>query len=184
MMSASGHKISPLLKGIGILYKKECINIQPLIYGSQENELRGGTENVFGILGLNKAIKLCDNSDNKTIELCNKRNYFIYQLVKRFGCKLNGHIEDRLPNNINVTFPQNVTGEALLYTLDLSGIQISVGSACNSHSITPSHVLREIGLTDEQALRTVRFTLSKDITYEEIDIVIAEIEKAIKIIEI
>lgn len=182
MMSCSGHKISPVLRGIGYLYKKKCINIRPLIYGTQENGLRGGTENTYGIIGLSKAIEYCNLNDEK--EICNKRNYFIDLLDRKFGCKLNGHSVYRLPNNINVTFPQNITGESLLYTLDLSGIAISVGSACNSYSIAPSHVLKAIGLTDDDAMRTVRFTLPNDITYEEIKIAICEIEKAIKLIEI
>ena len=96
---------------------------------------------------------------------------------------MNGHTTQRLPNNINITFPQNITGESLLYTLDLSAIQISTGSACNSQSIEPSYVLKAIGLTDEQAMKTVRFTLPNDITYEEIDCVVEEIDKSIKLIE-
>lgn len=182
MMSCSGHKISPVLKGIGFLYKKNCINIRPLIYGTQENGLRGGTENTFGIIGLAKAIKYC-NFTTEMMDLEDKRDYFINMLHSKFGCKLNGHNEYRLPNNINVTFPQNITGEALLYILDLNNIKISVGSACNSHSIEPSYVLKEIGLNDEEAMRTVRFTLPEDITYEDIDCVIDEIGRSIKLIE-
>lgn len=184
MMSCSGHKISPVLKGIGFLYKKNGINIQPIIYGSQENGLRGGTENVFGIIGLSKALECCDVNTDKITKLCNKRDCFIDLLFSIFGCKLNGHSESRLPNNINVTFPQNITGEALLYMLDMSGVKISVGSACNSNSIEPSHVLKAIGLSNEQAMRTVRFTLPDDITYDDIDYVIDEIRKCINIIEI
>ena len=184
MLSASGHKMSPVLKGIGFLYKKNGINIHPLIYGSQENELRGGTENTFGIIGLNKAIELCDINTQKSSELCDKCEYFINILKSKFGCKLNGDDYHRLPNNINVTFPQNITGESLLYTLDMSGIKISTGSACNSKSIEASHVLKAIGLTDDEAMRTVRITLSDDITYEEIDYVVNEIDKVIKIIEV
>ena len=183
MMSVSGHKISPVLKGIGFLYKKECIKIHPLIYGAQENELRGGTENTFGIIGLSKAIEHCDISPKKINEMCKKRDYFIGLLERKFDCELNGDSYYRLPNNINVTFPQNITGEALLYTLDLSDIQISTGSACNSKEIKPSYVLKKIGLSNEEAMRTVRFSLSDDTAYEEIDKVIEEIEKAIKLIE-
>lgn len=184
LMSASGHKVSPVLKGIGFLYKKNGINIQPLIYGAQESHLRGGTENTFGIIGLSKAIDYCDVSEDRLRDLCSKRDYFISSLETKFGCKLNGHCHRRLPNNINVTFSQNISGESLLYTLDLSGIQISVGSACNSQSIEPSYVLKEIGLTDEEAMRSIRITLSDDITYEDIDKVIDEIDKAIKLIQI
>lgn len=184
MMSASGHKISPVLRGIGFLYKKNCINIQPLIYGIQENGLRGGTENTYGIIGFNKAMEMCDISQDKINEMYSKRDYFICLLESKFGCKLNGDRWMRLPNNINVTFPQNVTGESLLYTLDTSNIKISTGSACNSHIISPSHVLKTIGMSDEEAIKSIRITLSDDITYEEINYVVKEIENAIKIIEI
>ena len=183
MLSASGHKVSPVLKGVGFLYKKNNIKIQPLIYGSQENGLRGGTEYTFGIIGLGKAMELCDVSQEKIDEICNKKDYFVEQLGCKFGCKLNGS-QNRLPNNINVTFPQNITGESLLYTLDMSDIKISTSSACNSKSIEPSHVLKAISLTNDEAMRTVRFTLPDNIAYEEIDYIISEIEKAIKLIEI
>lgn len=184
LMSASGHKISPVLKGIGFLYERSGTDIKPLIYGSQEGGLRGGTENTFGIIGLNEALKLCDISHKKTQELCEKRDYFIELLERKFDCELNGDSYYRLPNNINVTFPQNITGEALLYILDMGDIKVSTGSACNSQSIVPSHVLKEIGLTDEEVMRTIRLTLPNDITYEEIDYVVDEIDKAIKIIEV
>lgn len=183
LMSASGHKISPVLKGIGFLYKKNGINIQPIIYGAQENGLRGGTENVFSVVGLSKAVELCGISTPKIQELCEKRDYFIGCLESKFGCTLNGHPIQRLPNNINITFPQNITGESLLYTLEISGIYISTGSACNSKEIKPSYVLKTIGLSDEEAMRTVRFSLPDDITYEEIDYVVNEIERSLKIIE-
>ena len=187
MMSCSGHKISPVLRGVGFLYKRNSIDIQPLIYGVQENGLRGGTENTYGIIGLNKALEHCDVYVDSTHpskdELSSKRDYFIDNLRHKFGCRLNGHSIDRLPNNINVTFPHNITGESLLYMLDMSNIKISVGSACNSHSFEPSHVLKATGLSDDEAMRSVRFTLPDDITYEEINKVIQEIDKAIKIIE-
>lgn len=183
MLSASGHKISTVLKGIGFLYKSNDVDICPLIYGAQENGLRGGTENVFGIIGLSKAIEYYDSYFNNVNTMYDKRDYFIDLLRTKFGCKLNGHSEHRLPNNINVTFPQNITGESLLYALDMSGIQISVGSACNSHSIEPSHVLKTIGLTDEEAMKTIRISLPNDITYDDIDYAIDEIYKAIRIIE-
>lgn len=183
MMSCSGHKISPVLRGIGFLYKKNGINIRPLIYGTQENGLRGGTENTYGIIGLDKAIEYCDISPEATSEMCRKRDFFIGLLEAEFGCKLNGSREHRLPNNINVTFPQNITGESLLYLLDMSDIKISVGSACNSTSIKPSHVLKAIGMSDEEAMKTVRFTLPDDIKYDNIGYVVDEIKKSIKIIE-
>ena len=182
MMTVSGHKIGTP-KGVGFLYKKNGIHIQPLIYGNQEQGLRGGTENVFGIIGLSKAIEYCDLNQDKIDDMCAKRDYFINWLESQYGCKLNGHKENRLPNNINVTFPQNITGESLLYMLDMSGVQVSTGSACNSTSIESSHVLKAIGLTDEQSMKTIRFSLSDSVSYENIDYVIGEIDKCLKIIE-
>ena len=183
MMSCSGHKISPVLRGIGFLYKKNGINIQPLIYGSQEQNLRGGTENTYGIIGLSKALEYCDVSIRTMDTLCRKRDYFIDSLKFVFNCKVNGHGLSRLPNNINVTFSQNIMGESLLYMLDMSGIKVSVGSACNAKSIEPSHVLKAIGLSNDEAMRTVRFSIPDDITYEEINKVIDEIDRTIKLIE-
>lgn len=195
MLSASGHKISPVLKGIGFLYKKNGINIQPIIYGSQENGLRGGTENTFGILGLNKAIEMLGvdlgvNDKGKDIlydkyyMLIAKRDYLIKRLIEEFGCKVNGALNPRLPNNVNVTFPQSISGESLLYMLDMSDVKISVGSACNSHSIKPSHVLKAIGLSDEDAMKTIRLTISESITHDDIDKVVDEINKCLKILEV
>jgi cysteine desulfurase len=146
--------------------------------------VRGGTENVFGIIGLAKAIELCDVSQKRFDDMSTKRDYFISRLEHKFGCQLNGHDFLRLPNNVNVTFPQNITGESLLYTLETANILISTGSACNSKEMSPSHVLKAIGLTDDEAMRTVRFTLSDDITTEDIDKVIDEIDKTIKLIEV
>lgn len=183
LMSVSAHKISPVLRGIGFLYKKNGINIQSIIYGSQESGLRGGTTNTYGILGLNKALEYCDISQKKIDEMRKKRNYFVNLLERKFDCELNGDSYYRLPNNINVTFPQNITGEALLYMLDMSGIKIGIGSACNSHSIEPSYVLKAIRLSNSDSMRTIRITLPRDITYKEIDLVVGEIDKAIRIIE-
>lgn len=183
LLSASGHKIG-CPKGIGILYKNENVDIEPLIYGSQMDGLRGGTENVPYIMGMSKAVDLCCNNMMKNrIDLINKREYMIKHLVEKFKCKVNGSRVDRLPNNINVTFNNNITGEALIYLLDTSNIFIASGSACNSRINKPSHVLKSIGLSDEEAARTVRFTLPEDITHEQIDKVICEIEKAIKTLE-
>ena len=182
LLTCSGHKLGAP-KGVGFLYKKNGIEIDPLIYGSQMDSMRGGTENVPYIIGLSKAIDDCDIGQKAIDEMCRKRNYFINLLECIFDCELNGDIYYRLPNNINVTFPNNLTGEALLYTLDISNIQIATGSACNSRSVEPSYVLKAIGLSDEQAMRTIRISLSNDITYEDIDKVIDEIDKAIRLIE-
>lgn len=176
LLSASAHKIGGL-KGTGFLYKRTGIELKPLIYGEQEKNMRGGTENTIGIIALGEAIKHIEYNPM----LVHKRDYMLYRLENRFNCKLNGDLFERLPNNINVTFP-DVTGESLLYSLDLANIFVSIGSACKGNSSEPSHVLKAIGLTEEEAMGTVRFTLPADITFEEIDIVLEEIDKAIKII--
>ena len=183
LMSVSAHKISPVLRGIGFLYKKNGINIQPLIYGSQESGLRGGTTNTYGIIGLNKALEYCDISQKKIDEMRKKRDYFVNLLECKFDCELNGDSYYRLPNNINVTFSQSITGEALLYMLDISNIKISTGSACNSNVIEPSYVLKAIGLSDEEAMKAIRISIPDNITYKDIDKTIDEIGKVIKLIE-
>lgn len=186
LMTVSGHKISPVLKGTAFLYKKDDVNIQPLIHGSQENELRGGTENTFGIIGLSKAVEYCNTSFDNLKYKTDVRNELIKILEERFNCKLNGLSGYRLDNNINVTLP-NTIGESLLYTLDLSNVYISTGSACNAKYFKPSHVLKAIGLTDEEAMRTVRITLPdlSNYTIGEcmalFNVFLYELEKAVKI---
>ena len=182
MMSVSGHKIGAS-KGIGFLYKKNSIEISPLIYGSQMDELRGGTENVPYIIGLEKAIQLIRIDEEYQLRLTVLRKNFI-TMLKGIGCKLNGSIDNRLPNNINVTFNHNITGEALIYMLEMSDIYIAAGSACNSNAIEPSYVLKAIGLNNEDANRTIRISLPENITMDEISTVVNEIEKAIKLIEL
>lgn len=181
MLSASAHKLEGGFKGVGLLYKKKDIEIQPIIYGSQNAGLRGGTENVAGIVGFAKAVELASEEMEDKLALSVKRDYFISELTRN-GCKLNGASVHRLPNNINVMLPEGIGSEELLYMLDLDDIQCSVGSACNSHSKKPSYVLKALGLTDEEAARSVRFTISSDITYEAIDYVVEKIVKIMKII--
>lgn len=181
MLTASGHKIGTP-KGVGFLYKESSVKIDPLIYGSQMDGMRGGTENVPYIIGMAKAVGLIKKDDEYQLRLTVLRNNFIAQL-KSLGCFVNGSVEERLPNNINVTFLSNVSGEALIYMLDTAGIYLSSGSACNSRSIEPSHVLKAIGLSNEEAMKTIRITIPDNITMEEIDKAMYEISKAIKIID-
>lgn len=181
MLSASAHKLEGGFKGVGLLYKKKDIEIQPIIYGSQNDGYRGGTENCFGIVGFAKAVELASEEMEDKLALSVKRDYFISELTRN-GCKLNGTSVHRLPHNINVMLPEGIGSEELLYMLDLDDIQCSAGSACNSHSKKPSYVLKALGLTDEQAARSVRFTISSDITYEDIDYVVEKVVKIMKII--
>ena len=180
MLSASGHKIyAP--KGIGFLYKKDSVQIDPLIYGSQMDGMRGGTENTAFIIGMAKAVELIKKDTEYDLRLTVLRNNFISEL-KSIGCKINGSLENRLANNINVTFPQNIMGESLIYLLDMSGIMVSTSSACNSRLFAISHVLKAIGLSNEEAVKTIRITLPDDITMDEIDIAVQEIKKQIKLL--
>lgn len=185
MMSASAHKIGGC-KGVGVLYVQDGIKINPLVYGSQMNGMRGGTENVAGIVGMAKAVELAkihnwDSSLKYTI-----RDYFIERL-RKIGCKLNGINGEvwynRLPNNVNVMLPYDINGETLLYSLDVDDIQIGTGSACNSRSIEPSHVLKAIGLTDDEASRCIRITIDDDFTKQNADYVVEAIEKSLKILK-
>ena len=182
MLTASGHKIG-CPKGIAILYKKDSINISPLIYGSQMDGMRGGTENVPYIIGMAKAVELIEEDNEYQLRMTIIRNNFISQL-KSLGCSINGSVEDRLCNNINITFLQNISGESMVYMLDACGIYVATGSACNSHTITPSYVLKAIGLSDEDAYKTIRITLPDDIDIEEIDKVIHEMSKQILLLSI
>ena len=180
LLSASAQKLGGL-KGTGFLYNNNAQKLRPLIYGAQENGYRGGTENVIGIIALGEAIKHIDY--NKQLEIANLRDIFIKELL-RLGCNLNGSWAIRLPNNINVRFKQNITGEAIVYGLDTSDIYISTGSACNSKEIEASYVLKAIGLSDESAYKSIRITLPDDITRDKIDKAIQEIKKLIQLLTI
>lgn len=181
MMSVSGHKIG-CPKGIGFLYIRDGVEISPIIFGSQENGMRGGTENVPYIIGFAEAVKNM-NIENHRKKLHAIRNYMMYKLENKFGCTINGSVGlFRLCNNINVTFHQNITGEALIYMLETCGIFISSGSACNSHSNKPSHVLNAIGLSDDDISKSIRITIPDCMTREMVDRVILELWKQIEIL--
>ena len=181
MLSASAHKIGGP-KGTGVLYIRKNVDIHPLIYGSQMDGMRGGTENVAGIVGMAKAVKLLGNylSDNEWTS--DVRDDFI-DMLENIGCRLNGpRGKNRLPNNINVILPYNINGETLLYSLDVDDIQIGTGSACNSRSIEPSHVLKAIGLTDDEASKCIRITIDSDFADYDTDYVVETIEKSLKVL--
>ena len=177
LLTASGHKVG-CPKGIGILYKKYLVDIDPLIYGNQMDGMRGGTENVPYIIGMAKAVKLLQEDEDYVLRMTTLRNNFISRL-KSLGCSINGSIEERLCNNISITFFQNISGESMVYMLDTCGIYIATGSACNSHTITPSYVLKAIGLSDDDAHKTIRITLPDYITMDEINKVVDEVSKQI-----
>lgn len=179
LLSASGHKINGP-KGIGVLYVKSGVKIGPYMHGgSQEKALRGGTYNVPAIVGMGKAAELslkCSGS-NTVNQL---RNYFVEQLGNNIdNFEINGDKEKRLPNNISITI-KGVDAESLLVFMNEYGICASAGSACTTGQVKPSHVLKAIGLTDNEARSTVRFSLSEELTEKDIDFVINILKRAVE----
>ena len=180
MLSMSAHKFyGP--KGVGALYVNEKVNFERIQDGGhQERNKRAGTENVAGIVGLGKAIELANaNIDRYNRKLLNLRNYYITQIEKKFkDVKLNGARTNRLPGNINFSFP-NIESEELLLKLDEYGICVSSGSACNSGNNSPSHVLLAIGLDPKTANSAIRVTLGEDNSKEDIDFLIKRLQEII-----
>ena len=181
MLSLSAHKFGGP-KGTGILYVKKGTPVKAIqTGGAQENNLRAGTENVPGIVGMGKAF---DELQITNYKLRNKkmtklRDYFIDMTTKKIpDVKLNGSKELRSPNNVNLSF-KNAEGESILLNLDQAGIAASSGSACTSGSLEPSHVLKAIGLPDEEAHGAVRFTLGEKTTKDEISHVIKNLVEII-----
>jgi cysteine sulfinate desulfinase/cysteine desulfurase-like protein len=169
MLSISGHKFHAP-KGVGALYLKKGVELEPLIHGGkQESGLRAGTENVPAIVGLGVAAELALRTlrdYEKTKVLRDKLEAGIKKLVPDAG--LNGHPENRLPNTLNLTLP-GLRGESLVVALDQHGISLSSGSACKSGSPEPTHVLIAMGRTEEEAHCAVRFSLSRYTTEEDIN---------------
>lgn len=181
LLSASGHKFNGP-KGVGIMYIRKGVKIRSFIHGgSQERGRRAGTYNVPGIAGLGTAAKLAmENMAKRAEKEKELRDYFIDRISSEISYTvLNGHREDRLPNNINFCF-RFVEGESVLIMLDQAGICASSGSACTSGAIDPSHVLRAIGLSDEMAHESLRLTLSYENTKEEIDTVVGELKRIVE----
>jgi cysteine desulfurase len=171
-LTLSGHKIyGP--KGIGALYIKKGTPIEPQITGGgQEEGLRSGTENVAGIVGLGKAIDEVGSMKYKVRRVKRLKNKLIKGILQNIpDVKLNGSLENSLPNIANFSF-KGAEGEAIVIALDQEGICVSTGSACAAKSLEPSHVLLALGLTEEEAHTSVRFSLGKYTTAREINYVL------------
>ncbi len=177
LASFSAHKIHGP-KGIGALYIKKGTKIKKILDGgAQENNIRAGTENIPSIIGFAKAVEISKEDDLKRMEKL--RDYFIERTLKEIPeTKLNGPKKERLCNNINITF-KYIEGEALLIKLDDKGIAVSTGSACSSRELKPSHVLTAIGLHPAMAHGSIRFTLSKFTTKEELDYTIKNVKEVV-----
>lgn len=176
MIGFSAHKLGAL-KGTGVLYKKASIELEPLIYGSQEKGLFSGTENVIGIAALGKAV---ENYDYSSIT-SNNRNY-VYNYIKDNipGSYLVGESinRNRLPHNLYLCF-KGISGEALMVLLDMNDIQVSTGSACNSGNPQASQTLKAINMLPEDIHSCIRLTFNGRETKEELDIVNTQLKKCV-----
>ena len=179
-LSLSGHKFyGP--KGVGVLYVKKGIDFQNFINGGhQEKNKRAGTENVAGIVGIGKAIEFAyQNLDENNKKITELRDYFINQIITKIpNVKINGDMVNRLPGNANISF-EGVDAEGLLLNLDLKKICASSGSACSAGSLEPSRVLLAIGLEKEIAKSSLRVTIGKYNTKEEVDYLIESLEEIV-----
>lgn len=164
-MSISAHKIGGP-KGVGALYVREPDHFKPMIYGGgQEKGLRSGTENVAGIAGFGMAAELIN--ENNYLTTHSARLYLLKRLREIDGIKINGNSHSRVPGIISATI-EGVDGDSLVEMLDELGICISTGSACHSNSGEPSHVLKAMGMSDEEANSTIRISFDHNNDIEEL----------------
>ncbi len=181
LLSMSSHKFyGP--KGVGALYIREGVKCNKLQDGGhQEREIRAGTENVAGIVGMGKAIEIAYRDFDKYNEkLTNLRNYYISEVENKIpNIKVNGSMKYRLPGNANISF-EGVEGEAILLNLDMEGICASSGSACSTGQSTPSHVLLAMGVPSDLAYGALRVTFGDENRIEDVDYLIEKLSKTIE----
>jgi cysteine desulfurase len=180
LLSLSAHKFGGP-KGAGALFVRRGVEIDPLLYGGQnERGRRAGTENVAAIVGLGKACELARADLAQTAaRISELRDRLENGLLARIpGARLNGDLKQRVPNTSNLTFPA-AESESLIIALDLAGLACSAGAACSSGAVEPSHVLTAIGLSSAEARASVRLSLGRTNTSEEIDIALELIPAAV-----
>ena len=172
MLSISAHKIyGP--KGVGVLYMRKGTIIEPQLHGGgHERSIRSSTENVPGIVGFGKACELAKERLQHESNLAALRDSLIKGVLQIKDSYLNGHPTKRLPNNANFRFSY-IEGESMILNLDMKGVAASTGSACSSTSLEPSHVLMAIGLRPEEAHGSLRLTLGRENTQEDVDYVLS-----------
>jgi cysteine desulfurase len=181
LLSISGHKMHAP-QGVGALYVRKGTHLQPLFYGGRhERSRRAGTENVAGIVGLGKATELAmqgfERGDNEKMSALRDRlQRGILAQVE--DAAVNGDAAPRVPNTTNISF-DHIEGEAMVISLDLKGLAVSTGAACSSGAIEPSHVLTAMGLRPDRARASIRFSLGKQNTEEDIDFALALVPEAV-----
>ena len=182
LMSMSAHKIHGP-KGVGALYIRNGVEIDPIICGGEDQErgLRGGTENVPGIVGFGKAMEIATaNQVVNNKKLRDIRERFVAKLTEKIPYfKINGHPHQKSNAILNVSF-YGVEGESILMLLDLAGIYVATSSACTSKSMLPSHVLKAMGISDEVAQSSVRFSFDTNISKSDVDYAVEEIAKVVE----
>ncbi len=181
MLSMSAHKIHGP-KGIGVLYVKSGLKIDPIVSGGgQERGLRSGTECVPLAVAMAEAVKdATENIEKNNQTLKNIKRYFLRKIKQTIpAVELNGHTRDRIPANVNLAF-EGIDAKALVMLLDMSGIAVSTGSACNAGSINPSHVLMAMYDDEDRARASVRFSFGLGITPGEVDYVVDCLAKHVK----
>ncbi len=175
LLSLSGHKLyGP--KGVGALFIRDGVKLCTLVHGGgQERGRRSGTENVAGIVGLGRACEIIKGDTGYRIQdagIKELRDKLYEGIFKRIsGVELNGHAEKRLSNTLNLSF-EGVEGESLVMSLDIEGIAVSTGSACSEGNVEPSHVLIAMGLSEELAVSSLRFSLGRFTEKGDIDRVV------------
>ena len=181
MLSISAHKLyGP--KGVGALYIRKGFRPEPLLHGGgHEHGIRPGTENVSGIVGLGKACELAKNKLEANIQqITELRDRLINKVLEEIPeSYLNGHPTKRLPNNVNFRFT-GIEGESLVLHLDSEGIAASTGSACSSKKLEPSHVLMALGLKEVEAHGSLRISLGKENTKNDIDYAVKSIKEVVE----
>jgi cysteine desulfurase len=180
LLTVSGHKLHGP-QGVGALYVRKGTQIEPMLYGgSHERSRRAGTENVPGIVGLGKAAELAraglERGDD--LKMAVARDLLERELLEIEATGLNGEGAPRLPNTTNIYF-DGIEGEALVIALDLKGLAVSTGAACSSGAIEPSHVLTAMGLSSDRAKASIRFSLGKQNTPEDVDFALGLIPKTL-----
>lgn len=180
MIAINGSKIyGP--KGVGALYVRRGVSINPIIHGGgQEQGLRSGTENVAGIVGLAAALDIAEQErERENARLTELRDWFIAEVKKRIpDAVLNGHATERLPNNINISIP-GLEGEAAVLFLDTKGVYVSTGSACSSTSLEPSHVIAALGMPRAYAEGSLRITLGRQTTKDDLAYALTALEEVV-----